>query len=147
MHSRHDRLCLFPYTFSVITSFFITNTLLLSIAINCCTCHVPNIMRSVPKSSNDLKTSTEALDDFDFDHNSSSSRQLWRQCVHQDGNNKATLRLSNCHLSYVHPRAFDRWPDIKVSKCQKLIDSISLLLNSHPSELNLCTIRCQLTQE
>ena len=106
---------------SVITSFLITNALLLSIhvAINYCRSQVHATMGSFPRSSTDLEASTEALDYFDFDHNSSSSPQVWRQCVHQDNNSKASLLLSNCNLSYIHQRAFDEWPDIKVSKCTK----------------------------
>ena len=116
---------------SVITSILITNALLLNITFSCCICQVHTMIGSVPGTSRDLETSTEVLLDFDFDHNSSSSPQVLRQCVYQDSNSKTALRLFNCNLSYIHQRAFDEWPDIKVSKCRKrLIDFVN----------NICSI-------
>ena len=108
--------CVYFFFFYIV---MITNALLLSIAINCCTCQVSDMTGSSPRSPGDLEMSTEALDDFTFGHKSFSSPQVWRQCVHQDSNNKATLLLSNCNLSNIHQRAFGEWPYIKVSKCTK----------------------------
>ena len=96
--------------FSVITPFVILNALLLSVALNCWS---SKTAENVPISSNDLQTSATTLGNFNWDHKGLAWLYMWRECV---GGAPFYLRLRNCRVSYIPPRAFEEWPRAYVSK-------------------------------
>ena len=98
--------------FSVITRFIILNTLLLSMPVNCCSSKTRDIEENVPISLNDLQTSATTLGNFNLDHNGSAWLYVWRECV---GGAPFYIRLRNCRVSYIPPKAFVEWPRAYVS--------------------------------
>ena len=100
-------------------SFFIRSALLMSITMDCCLGEKRDVELNVTRSPADREVSTQGVNTVALGYDATVPSSEWYHCVYKSS--IFSVLLQNCNLTYIHQRAFAKWPRIQVGKYTHII--------------------------
>ena len=100
-------------------SFFIRSAFLMSIAMDCCLGEKHDVELNVTRSPVDREVSTQSVNTVALNYDAIVPSPEWYHCVYKSS--MSSVLLQNCNLTYIHKRAFAKWPRIQVRKYTHII--------------------------